>query len=294
MPSYSYRNYAGPEDARRQYDLWIQATDDLPLAWRSNVTNVRYQLSHAEGHPGMRIYAERPDGELAGYIGTHPPFEWEPGSWTIPFGFPWTYPVDGALERELYDRMFAAVPGLYPGMPRNLYVQRFRESWRRHVDFMFERGWKRKWRLPILGRRATEVAGGAVAEAALITEGDLAAVCEFAANDPHTADAPDVDALRRRLHDGWLEWESTWLVPRLGVFALEARKTWAGVSMFHPASGGDAFDALLATAAATAARLGADLIHFTLEGDKEAARMAALADRGFAEIDAGCYVVYEV
>jgi hypothetical protein len=292
--SYTFRNYAGPEDAPRQYDLWIRATEDLPLAWRSNVTNVRYQLSHAEEHPGMRIYAESSDGEMRGYIGTHPPFEWYAGGWTMPFGFPWTYPADPDLEVALYDRMIDAAPGLFPGMKRNLYVQRFRESWRRHIDFLLERGWKHKWRFPILGRQVSEITTGRPADAQATREDDLYAVCDAIAEDPLSLDRPDADTLRRRLDDGWLEWEHTWLVPDVGVFALEARKTWANVQLFHPRGDDDAFDTLLATTAATARNLGADLIHFTLEPDKEGERMAALVDQGFAEIDAGSYLVYEV
>ncbi len=37
----TFRNYTGPADAELQYDLWLRATEGLPYAWRSNLTNVR-------------------------------------------------------------------------------------------------------------------------------------------------------------------------------------------------------------------------------------------------------------
>jgi hypothetical protein len=113
----TFRPYTGPKDLDHQYRIWTAATEGLPFAWRSTETNVRYISSHAPKFPGSRLFAERdgPGGEVVGYIGTHDPFQWKTLGMAVPFGFPWTWPRDGALERELYDRMFASTPSVYAG-----------------------------------------------------------------------------------------------------------------------------------------------------------------------------------
>lgn len=292
MGGYTFRHYEGSEDAERQYELWLNATKDLPRAWPSSRVNVRHHTEPAAEHPKARIYAER-DGVLAGYIGTHAPFEWPPLGWTIPFGFPWTYPVDTELEKELYDRLFAITPETYPGMRRDAYVQRFRESWKRHVAFMLERGWKQIWRYPILARSVEAFADDAAAETRVATPDDLPAVCEWGTRDPDAKDNYDVAGLRESLDGGWLPWDSIYLVEGAGAFVVDPRPPWAEVKLFYAAPAGNAFDTLLSAAAATAGRLGAKEFYFTLEPG-ESGRMKSLQDRGFEEVDAGIYLVYEL
>jgi hypothetical protein len=290
MGNYRFRHYEGPEDAETQYQLWLRATDDLPRAWASNMTNVRHCMAEAASHPQSRIYAENADGEMVGYIGTHMPFEWFPGGWTLPFGFPWTYPVDTGLEADLYDRMFTITPQTYPGMKRNLYVQRFRESWQRQIEFMTARGWQHKWRFPILSHRVEMAATGEDA-ARLLEAEDIATACAFAVSDPHLRNKPSVDSLRKELDGGWTDWESIWIVPDVGVFGLDVRSPWAEVKLFY--ADAERFDALLSAVVATARRLAVSEYYFTLEED-ETDRYRALVRRGFEEVDAGIYLVFEL
>src|SRR5688572_476272 len=115
-------------------------------------------MAHAPAHPGSRIYAQRPaageaggggGGGLAGYIGSHEPIQWDGQGTAVPFGFPWTYPIDPGLEVELYDRMIRATPEVYAGRRADFYVQRFRASWGRQHAFVRSRGWREFCREPI-------------------------------------------------------------------------------------------------------------------------------------------------
>ncbi|MGD2110853.1 MAG: hypothetical protein PVI86_15855 [Phycisphaerae bacterium] len=292
MSHYRFRYYSGAADAERQYDLWLRATEGLPRAWRSNMTNVRHCLKGAETHPQARIYAENAGGELVGYIGTHAPFEWYPGGWTLPFGFPWTHPIDEELESSLYARMIEITPRTYPGHHRNLYIQRFRESWVRHIAFMLLRGWRRKWRYPILSCRVDAFKPGREVAPRPMEPADLPAVCDFASSDSHVTKDVEVNALRREFDEGWLDLSSAWIVPETGAFVLDVRPPWAEVKLCH-ARPGDAFDTMLRAIAATSAKQNVSEIYFTLD-EIESERHRALVDRGFEEVDAGVYLVLEL
>lgn len=299
MQDVKFRYYEGPQDAERQYELWLRATDDLPRVWRSSLVNVRCHTKPAEQHPAARIYAERPDGQLIGYIGTHPPFEWAPPSepvrlgWTIPFGFPWTFPIDRDLEAELYDRMMRVTPNTYPGSQVDCYIQRFRESWPRQIEFLFERGWKQLWRFPILSRRIEEEQAEPGLDIKTVTPQDLPAVCEFGADDPLVKNAPNPKSLRQDLDGGWLPWHGMRLVEGAGAFALDIRPPWAEVKLFHVGRGAAATDRLLQAITATARQVGVSETYFALDPD-ETERMGSLAERGFTDVDAGVYLAYEL
>ncbi len=299
MQNIKFRCYEGPEDAERQYELWLRATADLPRVWRSSLVNVRCHTKPAEQHPTARIYAERPDGQLIGYIGTHPPFEWVPPSepvrlgWTIPFGFPWTFPVDTELETELYDRMMHVTPQTYPDSRADFYIQRFRESWPRQIGFLLERGWKQLWRFPILSRKIEEKPPDTGSDIKAVTLEDLPAVCEFGQNDPLVRNAPSTESLRQSLDGGWLPWDGLRLVDGAGAFALEVRPPWAEVKLFHVGPGAGATDVLLQAITATALQVGVSEIYFAFDSD-ETERMGSLAERGFTDVDAGVYLAYEL
>jgi hypothetical protein len=293
MTDCTFRNYAGPEDAERQYRLWLAATEDLPRAWRSNRNNVRSLIKNAEQHPQARIYAERPDAALAGYIGTYAPFEWKPGWWTLPFGFPWTHPHDADLERELYDRMLTATPDAYPGVRRDAYIQRFRASWAHPVGFMQARGWSEAWRYPIVARAVDAASTSSHRTVEAVTDDRLEEVCTLATADPHAADKPTVEQVRGRLKDGWLMPDWFRIVPDAGVFALEIRPPWAEVKFFASRPQADALRRTLSAVDALAREQGASEVYFTL-ADEETERQRQLAEHGFREVDAGVYLTCEV
>jgi hypothetical protein len=293
MSATTFRNYAGPQDAAPQYELWLRATESLPYAWRSNLTNVRYQLRHADQYPGCRIYAERA-GRLVGYIGTHPPFDWTDDWRVIPFGFPWTDPVDAALEDELYNRMMDATPRVYADAPPAVaYVQRFRGSWARHRAFMAARGWARRWALPLLASATT--AGPAACDTLVtpVTGADLDAICALSAIDPHGGGGTTSEKLREQAAGGWLELASLWHVPGLGAFEMEVRSSWGEVRWLatHPdAEGSDGFWGALRS---VGRRQGASEVYVTIEQGAEG-RRAQLERHGFATTETGTYMTRDI
>ena len=293
MPGYTIRPFRSLADADRQYRLWLAATEGLTRPWRSCLRNVEHQLGQAERFPGCRLYAERPDGSLAGYIGTHPPFEWSPAAhgppsdrlgWAIPFGLPWTHPRDPALEVTLYDEMIRTTPETFAGFQRDIYIQRFRESWTDRIGFLTDRGWRLLKRLPLLGR-AVGAARLPGPDLSPVTEVDLGLLAALSERDPTTTPVT-IDALRGRCDGGWLDLDSTRRLGDRGAFSLEARGRWAAVTAFF--AGTDDWDEVLAAAAAHAAQLGVGEIYFTID-EHEHQLHRALTDRGFGEVDAGVY-----
>lgn len=296
MAEYSIREFRSLEDARPQYELWLRATAGLPRAWRSCLRNVEHQLREGLRYPRCRLYAERPDGSLLGYIGTHPPFEWiisqhgppaESLGWATPFGFPWTDPKDEALEAALYDQMIRVTPEVYHEYRRDIYIQRFRESWSRPLEFLEHRGWRRHARVPLLGR-AIDDPGGPPDELATVTREDLALVAELNHEDETASDKFSAADLQQRYDGGWIVNDTFWRLGRRGAFALEPRGPWVAVTLLFTRP--DAWGDTLWAAATQASTLGGKEIYFTVE-PRETRRREALERNGFHEVDAGVYYV---
>lgn len=295
MTEYQIRTFRSIDDAGPQYELWLRATDRLPHAWRSCVRNVRHQLAQSQSYPASRLYAERRNGGLVGYIGTHPPFEWiaedhgPPArslGWAIPFGIPWTWPLSPALEEDLYARMAGSIPDVYRDSRRDLYIQRFRESWTHHAGFLARRGWRLYDRLPLLGRAIGRVVS-APAELAPVAPDDYGLVSEVSERDP-TAAAVNVEMLAARCEGGWIDPGAFWRLGERGAFALEPRGRSCAVTAFF--AGPDDWDDTLGAAAGRAAAMGASEIYFTVDGGEGRLRQA-LDARGFREVDAGVYYI---
>jgi hypothetical protein len=286
----TFRPYTGPKDLDHQYRIWTAATEGLPFAWRSTETNVRYISSHAPKFPGSRLFAERdgPGGEVVGYIGTHDPFQWKTLGMAVPFGFPWTWPRDGALERELYDRMFASTPSVYAGQKIDFYIQRFRRSWTHHHAFLSERGWREAWADPILTRPVGKTTGTPKFEK--LTDAHVDEVVKLAAADPTALKpAPDANGIRARFTDGWCEWDSAWIIPGAGAVAIEVRKPggYAEIKTFYATPAG--FADVVALADAQAAAMGARELYFTIRPGGEA-RKGPVEKLGFKHVDDDVFV----
>jgi hypothetical protein len=284
----TFRPFRGPEDLDHQYRIWTAATEGLPFAWRSTEANVRHISAHAAKFPGARLFAER-GGQVVGYIGTHDPFQWKDFGMAVPFGFPWTWPRDGALERELYDRMLEATPGVYGGAGQKIdfYIQRFRRSWTHHHTFLRERGWREAWADPILTRpTAPAPARSNAPKAEKLTDAHIDEVVTLAAADPTALKpAPDAKAIRARFTDGWCEWNAAWIIPGAGMVAIEVRKPWAEVKTFYATPTG--FEQVVADAQAAA--LGARELYFTIRPGGEA-RKPVVEKLGFKHVDDDVFV----
>ncbi|MCB9850818.1 MAG: hypothetical protein H6817_08950 [Phycisphaerales bacterium] len=294
--NYTIRAFRDAGDAVPQYELWLRATEGLPRAWRSSLRNVQHQLTNAVEFPNCRLYAERADGTMTGYIGTHPPFEWLAAAhgpparslgWAIPFGFPWTHPVDAALESALHDEMIRLTPITYADFKRDIYVQRFRESWTRHIAFLENRGWRLLDRIPLIGKEIGNL-GSPPSETVPVTRDDMSLVAELCQADDTAVEDYSSEELLRRYDAGWIVSDTFWRVGERGCFALEQRGQWSAVTLLFAKP--EAWDQTLQTAAAQASMLGAKEIYFTIESH-EGKRRAALDRHNYREVDAGVYYV---
>ena len=296
MPDYVIRESKGVADAGPQYTLWLRATDTLHRPWRSCLRNVEQQLRHVEKYPKCRLYAERPDEALLGYIGTHPPFEWIASQhgppakslgWAIPFGFPWTYPLDERVEAALYDEMIRVTPKIYAKFKRDIYIQRFRESWSRPIAFLERRGWTLHDRVPLIGREIGDP-GAVPKETVPLGREDLALVSDLSQEDDTAADKFTVGQLQERFDGGWIVHDTIWRLGERGAFALEQRGPWAAVTVFFARP--EACTETLHAAAAKAHAMGAREIYFTIDAH-ETRRREFLQRQDFSEVDAGVYYV---
>ncbi len=296
MIDYTIRGFRSVEDAQPQYELWLRATANLPRAWRSSLRNVEYQLSHGPKYPNCRLYAEGNDGELLGYIGAHPPFEWiasqhgppaDSFGWAIPFGFPWTDPLDESLEAALYDEMIRVTPETFAEFQRDVYIQRFRESWSQHIARIEQRGWQQHSRIPLLGRQIDDP-GPIHGDLTAVTRDDLALISTLCGVDDTSADKPSTSDLEHRWDDGWIVSDTFSRLGERGAFALEQRGKWAVVTVFVAEP--SAWDETLRAAASQARTLGACELYFTIESH-DVLRRDALERRGFTVVDAGVYYV---
>jgi hypothetical protein len=203
----------------------------------------------------------------------------------VPLGFPWTFPRDAGLERELYDRMLAATPGVYAGQRIDFYIQRFRASWAHHHAFVRERGWREAWRDPILSR--SPVSGKAGASRPL-TQADVSSLAALAPRDPCLPEPkPTEGAIAERFKAGWQEMTTAFIVPGAGAFAFEIREPWAEVKLFYadPACAPEVIAAL----EARAAERGARGVYFTIRPGVER-RRPQVESFGYAHADVDVFV----
>jgi hypothetical protein len=291
MAAITFRPYQSPTDIERQYDLWLRATEGWPYAWRSSLLNARSLAAGLGEQPDARVYAER-DGELVGYIGCHPPFEWEQGMWAMPFGYPWTNPHNDALAVELYDRLQGNLSGLLGGQQCDILVQRFRSSWTQPLEFLQDRGWEAKWTHPILASRTTAGPGACDTLIQPVHDDELEVVAGLTRADPLAPNA-DADALRRRIANGWLDADSMWRIGDQGVFALDVRRPYAEIKLFAAANAGNARKSTAAAARAMARQRGASELYFTLSPN-ETALQGWLVEAGFDQTDADIYLTCPV
>lgn len=295
-PPVTFRASVGPIDADFQYTLWRRATDHLPLAWPSSLANARSLAAHAARYPGARIYAENPDGDLVGYIGTHPPFESPEMGVAVPFGFPWTWPRNDALAADLYDRMLAAVTRIYAAESPQTLIQRFRSTWTEQHAFIRARGWTERFRKPILSR---PIAPGRRPGADRIRplgplefhpdalHAAFARLSDHADADSLLASRPSASTLAERAAAGWFSIERCWEVEGRGAFALDIRNGWAEVEVFHAHT--DHAPELLNLMDIVARAHGAHGVYFILS-ESDTARRRQLEDAGYAMTDADVYV----
>ena len=108
------RPYRDDKDFVGQYGVWLRATERLPFAWSSSLVNTRGFAGHVPTLPNARLFAERDDGEIVGYIGVNEVMPWDGIGQALPFGYPWTCPVDDALASELYESWCSRCQRCFP------------------------------------------------------------------------------------------------------------------------------------------------------------------------------------
>ncbi|MCP4250402.1 MAG: hypothetical protein GY778_25440, partial [bacterium] len=178
---------------------------------------------------------------------------------------------------------------IYCAFQRDIYIQRFRESWSRPLAFLKQRGWKLHDRLPLIGREIHEPE--AVPEDLIpITREDMDLVSDLCQQDDTAAEKLSTAELQERFDGGWIAHDTFWRLDERGAFALEQRGPWAAVTLFfaQPAAWG----ATLRAATAQARALGVHEVYFTIDVH-EMQRRDALERQGFHEVDAGVYYVRE-
>ncbi|MDZ4831628.1 MAG: hypothetical protein SGJ09_15690 [Phycisphaerae bacterium] len=283
------RPYRQDSDFEAQYDIWLSATQELPYAWGSNLANARGFGSHVPRLPGARLFAERDDGTIVGYVGVNETMPWEGLGQALPFGFPWTWPVDEATEAGLYSLMLASLPTLFPGARIDAIVQSFRRSWVRQHAFLQQRGWLEHEIAPIMAKRvmAPTIRSPITQRIRLGEEESLAATVAL---DP-VMEPIDATRLRRRIEQAWFEVDTFWVAPGTGAFQFEMRDDRAEVKLFRARP--DALDALLDELVLRTSERGASTIYFTLNAD-QVKRLEQLRARGFEQRDADVYVIQRI
>lgn len=201
MDAITFRSETHKDDWHAQFLLWQRATRTLSRCWPSSLRNARALHQMALQTPGARLYAER-GGELAGYIGWHPPVDWPGLGRAAPFGFPWTDPQNNELAAELYARMVPQLVEATRDNPPDVLVQRFRSSWPFQRAFMRDRGWSDAWRQQIWSVDTRPVPTGLIGDAPV----DAVDAYLIAARlDPYIKAPPTRDHLTKQSREGWID-----------------------------------------------------------------------------------------
>ncbi|MHA2272813.1 MAG: hypothetical protein ACXACI_13185 [Candidatus Hodarchaeales archaeon] len=138
----SYRHYQNPNDLALQTELWLQATQHLPWAWKPNKTQVWY-TQQATFDPKSKLFAL--DGEKS--IGYTSCIRRETFT---PLGFPWV--LDG-YEGEIQDVLFTTIYDYaVKQFHSKSFLQRFRKEWGYHIKFFERYGFELAWSNPIYSR----------------------------------------------------------------------------------------------------------------------------------------------
>ncbi len=278
-----------------QYKLWLAATSHLPRAWRSSLVNVEHQLVQAKEFPFCRIYAEDQSNQLVGYIGSHPPFDWkaelhgppyENLGWAIPFGFPWTWPRNTNLAERLYREQENRIPEIYSAFRRDIYIQRFRESWSEQLDFLRQHGWVQISRAPLLGKSLFN-AEAPPTNVVPATRGDFEKIGDFVTDENVNYVSLTAQAALRLYDQGWINGEYAWRYADRGIFVLDPRGRYVGVTYCFGTAG--EWDNVVNAAMTQAAQLGGEEVYFTVT-EKEQEKHSRLSQLGFREVDAGIYM----
>ena len=185
--------------------------------------------------------------------------------------------------------MIRAIPEIYADFSRDIYIQRYRESWSRHIAFLERRGWRCHARVPLIGRDVG-APGLATDELVPVTRDDLPLISELSLADETALQKFSTEELQQRYDGGWIVNETFWRLGERGAFALEPRGRWAAVTVLWARP--EAWDDTLRAAASQAAALGVREIYFTIESH-ETVRRQALERHNCTEVDAGVYYILD-
>jgi hypothetical protein len=126
----TYRPYKTERDIELQNKLWLEATKDLPFAWKPNETSKIFS-SNPNFDPSSKYFAFQ-DENLLSYIGYISIEDY------LPFGYPWAVEtVESEVQDHLFDLLYDSAKKKYP---KSYLLQRFRSSWKKQINFFLDRG----------------------------------------------------------------------------------------------------------------------------------------------------------
>ena len=183
--------------------------------------------------------------------------------------------------------MIEITPQVYSEFQRDIYIQRYRESWSSHLEFLKARGWRQIARAPLIGKAtlATEIPPADLRSG---SRDDLSFLSELSQLDEMTASPLSLEVIQNRFDAGWIVHETFWCLGDRGAFVLEPRGDQAAVTVLYARP--ESWERTVVAALAQATRLGASEAYFTLEA-KDERKQRALEAMGFSEVDAGVYYV---
>jgi len=138
--SIHYRPYNSLEDLDLQTKIWLQATKELPWAWKPNKSQNWY-VEQVKFDPRSKMYAFEDENPI-GYMSCIDRETF------IPLGFPWIVDkkFQGDIQHHLFDNIYNFCLANFRSKS---FLQRFRKEWTYQINFFEDKGFKLDWFNPI-------------------------------------------------------------------------------------------------------------------------------------------------
>ena len=127
----TYRFYEGAKDLQRQIDFWINATNELPFAWKPTLSPNQF-IEQQHFHPKSRCFAFDGD-QIIGYM------SFTGSSQFVSLGYPWVLSgYEGEVQDELYSRIYGFA--VSEAFGAKMCAQRFRSDWTQQIEYFLSKG----------------------------------------------------------------------------------------------------------------------------------------------------------